>query len=268
MDLVTPAVHLSLTYVDVLNRAGVTLTDASLDAYGQSPHLVEPVTTYGIAAMMQQMSRLGFNSASETIPGETMSGYLRRVVWLEGSGSDCRLSAMGRAVLNHANRPVADSEEASVSVVIDPEDPLAYLRIFDLINEHDGGLLVDPYLKLPGLSDLLEISTVTRVLTAVEGRNAAIFSRAIAATGSPLEARSVPQVRLHDRFFIATEAVYVLGSSLNSITKRPGVVTPISDTNAVTAISSTYEALWSEGVPLVVDEDSDGQEGQVPVHAG
>lgn len=255
MDLVTPSVHLSLTYLDVLNRAGVPLSKDALDAYGHAPNRVEPVTRRGLSVLTARLEPFG--SLTETVPGELMSTYLRRLSWIEGGDNDCRISAIGRAVLAHADRPVADSEDASVSVVIDPEDPLAYLRIFELINEHDGGLLIDPYLKLPGLSDLLEISTVSRVLTSVEGRNEAIFARAIAATESTLEGRSVDRSRLHDRFFIAADKVYVLGSSLNSITRRPGVVTPILDPVAVAAISSTYETIWDEARPLVAPPEAE-----------
>lgn len=53
-----------------------------------------------------------------------------------------------------------DADQHAVSVIIDPDDPLAYLRIFNLINEHDGGLLTTTVLSqrpaarlVPGADD-------------------------------------------------------------------------------------------------------------------
>lgn len=251
MDLVTPSVHLALTYVDVLNRAKVPLSVKELDAYGANPRKTESTRR----SWLEEMSMISLGGRVE--PGETMSNYLGRLGWVDGENASVRLTDIGRAVMIHADRPVSDSENQAVSVVIDPDDPLAYVRIFSLINEHDGGLLVDPYLKLEGLIDLTEISTVSRVITSASDKEAKLFSRTLSATESEIEVRLTDRSKLHDRFFIADESVYVLGSSLNSITRRPGVVTPVTDPVAVRAIQEVYESIWNDSAPLVTTDSED-----------
>lgn len=250
MDLVTPTVHLALTYVDVVNRAKVPLSVVALDSYGEHPGKIEATQR----SWLQEMNAISLGGRVE--PAETMSRYLGRLGWIEGSQDSLHLTDIGRAVMAHADRPVSDSDNQAVSVVIDPDDPLAYLRIFGLINEHDGGLLVDPYMRLEGLIDLTEISTVTRVLTSASPKEANIFNRTLKATKSEIEVRLIDRTQLHDRFFIADEAVYVLGSSLNSITRRPGVVTPVGDPVAVGAIKDVYETMW-DAAQVIADEDTE-----------
>ncbi|KTS03649.1 hypothetical protein RSA3_18250 [Microbacterium testaceum] len=201
------------------------------------------------------MSRLAsFAFEQETRAAEDPVAFLLRVGWVEEGASGVRLTELGRAVLAHADRPVvADAADGPLTVTIDPEDPLAYARLFDLLSSHGDGLLVDRYLKLDGLADLIEISAVNRVLTSDEdSRNRlSLFRRAVGASASRIELRVAPAAQLHDRFFIPDDGpIYVLGSSLNSIAARPGVVTPIVDTAASNAVRAAYSNLWSRSRQL------------------
>lgn len=249
MDLVDERLHAVLTYVDVMDRAGVALDAVQLDAFGACPKPV-PGRRRGLR-LMSLDDALGPLTA-----GESTVEYLTRVCWISGGPDRIVLTALGRAVLAHANRPAVSGEDTGpLTVAIDPDDPLAYLHVFDVLSTAGSGLLVDPYLRYKELGDLSELAQVTRVLTSDrvdrDGKRLELLARALGVLQSPVEVRTAPETRLHDRFFISdTEAVYALGSSLNSITARPGVITPIQDPTATSAVREIYGQLWAEATPL------------------
>ncbi len=190
---------------------------------------------------------------TELRAAETPDAFAFRVHWLEGQASTVTITALGRAMLRHAEmrRDISPEATSALSVTIDPEDPLAYARIFELLSIHGDGLLIDRYLKLEGLGDLLSMSTATRVLTGDDSRSGRLgrFARVVGPE-ERMEVRTVPAADLHDRFFIPDSGpVFALGSSLNSIDARPGVVTTISEAPAA-AVRGIYESMWAGASPL------------------
>jgi len=166
------------------------------------------------------------------------------------------LSPLGKAVLADAERPkLTTTESQPLAVTIDPDDPLAYIKLFDVIGNAGTGLLVDPCIRYQELADVIELASIDRVLTSdrtdADGNRLKMLSRTCSALKSEVNVQTVDRSQLHDRFFIADEGtIYVLGSSLNSITSRPGVITPIVDPAAARAIHTVYKELWSESTKL------------------
>lgn len=236
-----------LTYLAAVNRKGAPITIEQLEAFAVAPRPRGPVVTNWVTRDVVRSISAMFEQVS---PGEKMTSFLARVEWIEIQRGNVHLTPLGRAVLEEADRPVlADAADEPLSVTIDPDDPLAYTRIFHLLSGRGAGLLVDPYLKFEGLVDVMEISSIDRVLTSGDdGRNRlAIFARALGASTTPPVLKTIDRARLHDRFFIPEEGpVYALGSSLNSIARRPGVVTPIADDAASAAVRKAYAKLWRE----------------------
>lgn len=247
MELVSEDVHRTLTYLAAVGRKGAQLSIGQLQKFAASPQPF-PARTRNVLADYAARSLTAFFEQAQ--PGETTTAFLQRVEWIELSSGSVRLTQLGVAVLEHADRPaLVDPADEPMSVTIDPDDPLAYARIFHLLAGHGPGLLVDPYLKFDGLADIMQISSIDRVLTSNDdGRNRlGIFARALGASTEPPALRTLDRSQLHDRFFIPDDGpVYTLGSSLNSITKRPGVVTPIADAAAAGAIRAAYADLWSQ----------------------
>ncbi|RWR16798.1 hypothetical protein D8Y23_12825 [Microbacterium enclense] len=252
MDLVDESLHRTLTYIDVVTKHGATVSRAQLEIFASQP-VPAPRTTrsLNLSELMRSHAR-GYEQ--EVTPAEDSVAFLFRVGWVRDREGGVRLTELGRAVLSHADRPpLADSEDAPITVTIDPADPLAYARLFDLLSSHGNGLLVDRYLKFDGLADLTSISAVNRVLTSNDdARNRlSLFARAVGASSAELEIRTVPATDLHDRFFIPDDGpVYILGSSLNSIAKRPGVVTPIADAAASAALRGAYADIWGRAAVI------------------
>lgn len=196
-----------------------------------------------------------YNSEQELVyAAEKVSAYLDRVGWADVEADSISPTALGIAVLQALNAPTVDvSSEAPLTVVIDPADPLAYAKVFGLIVSRDAGLLIDPYLQMPEFYELLEIPAITRILMSNKSiaTKRPVVAKALAATDGRVEVRYVEEKLLHDRFFIPDAGdVLVFGSSLNSLTRRPGVVTPLADAAASGAIRDAYKKLWVAGTPI------------------
>ncbi|MFE6254556.1 hypothetical protein [Agromyces sp. NPDC057865] len=254
MSLIDEDLQLVLAYIAAANRAGADLSTDNLRAFADNPRprpaLSRTPFNQNAASFIQTLSQF-----VETIrEAEHVVDYLTRVAWIDITAARVTLTPLGRAVLAAAERPIpADPSNEPLTVIIDPHDPLSYARIFDLMTAYGRGLLVDPYLSLDGLADLISISEVDRALTSDRNqrRRLDLLAHGLGAAQTPPEVRTVAAEQLHDRFFIPDDGpVFVLGSSLNTISKRPGVVTPVADPNAGSAIRETYARIWNSSEPL------------------
>lgn len=262
MDIADETTHQSLAYVAAATRLGGVLSSEQLDEYSNQPTPMPARyrTTGGFAQIFAEATRDTLSSLQglRTLVAheEPMSDFLSRLQWISRTddGNTVRLTALGKAILAELDNPKIDvSSDSPISVIIDPDDPLAYARIFDLVASSDGGLLVDPYLRFNEIAELLLIPTVTKILTSTHRRKeiAALTSMALSAVAQPPEVRTASSADIHDRFFIPDSGdVLIFGSSLNSIAKRPGVVTPITDVNASAAIRQAYSAIWDKSEPI------------------
>lgn len=252
MNLVDDKLEVALTYIEAVERAGAELSVEAFDSFATLPRPVPVRRRESYMAAMQDEADHDYFYE----PGETPSAFLLRSRWIDAASGSVRLTALGRSVLAHARRPALEKQPAEpMTVIIDPRDPLAYIRIFDLLASAGPGTLVDPYLHFQGLYDLRDLSQVNRVLTSDwtdrKGLRLQQLARALGAGAMTVEVRILPTAKLHDRFYIPDVGpVFLLGSSLNSITTRPGVVAPIEDVAAATAIRSAYQNLWTAASTL------------------
>jgi hypothetical protein len=180
---------------------------------------------------------------------ETMTAYLLRLGWIKQDVNVFTPTNLGLAILREANSPLPNSDVGStLEIVIDPSNPFAYAQLMAKITSLGDCLIVDPYLDEQQLLTLAGFTNVTRILTGDKNRkaNGPVFGLVLQAAPH-LEVRTVKQGELHDRFAIpAHGSVYVLGSSLNSIAKRFGVVTTLEESSS-RLISDNYKTTWGRG---------------------
>ena len=259
MQIANNETHRALAYLVATGRYGKPITVDLFDAYAHAPDPADAEyrTTGSLAYLMNQSlaSFAAFNGMQELVhPAEKASAYLERVGWAEIVSGSIFPTALGSAVLQALNAPTVDvSNEDPITVVIDPDDPLAYAKVFGLIVSQDTGLLVDPYLGISQLFELLEVQAVTRILMSDKDLRVKrpVIAKALAAVEGRVKVRYIGEKQLHDRFFIPdTGDVLVFGSSLNSLTRRPGVVTPLADSTASSAIRDAYGKLWISGTAI------------------
>jgi hypothetical protein len=212
---------------------------------------------------------------------ETVIGHLIRLRWLEkvsgrGDDSGLRLTDLGRALLRDREREASTDDDVTV-VVLGRNDPLSYPLMIGRFSAAGPGLLVDPFLKLEYLHDMVVQTGLTRFL--VSGKpgkqQAGVVDSMRAYLASPSIVRPV-EVRastgLHDRYLIADDGgVMTLGTSVNGVGKTTTVMSEMPAT-ASNALRDEYAQLWAEaelvGPPPVEDEQledegdqDDGDEG-------
>ncbi|MCC4247482.1 hypothetical protein [Microbacterium testaceum] len=264
MDLVDDEAHRALAYIDAVTRFGSRLSVPELHRYLDGPNRRRGGTPIAMRQILATLLESIRDVHLETTPGESAADFLKRVGWVSVSdGEAVTLTGLGRAMLAHAERPPSVTASDNPMVVqIDPEDPVAYVRVFELMSTHGPGMLIDPYLDFERLADLAEISEVTRVLTSdrTERKRLEHLRRILPEVPS-IAIRVAGKSALHDRFFMPDQGpVFVLGSSLNSISKRPGVITPVADALASGAMRNEYEELWKQAEPL----EPQGPTGEKP----
>lgn len=185
-------------------------------------------------------------------PAESVLEHLLRLTWLttargQPGTEGLRLSDLGQALLQDAERGETEQEDVSV-VVLGREDPLAYAQVMGQFAAAGAGLLVDPYLKLNDLHMILLSTRLTRLLVSGKHNEREIGAlRTYLASGSlsrRIEVRS--STKLHDRVLLADEGdVLTIGTSLNGVGRTTTVMTPIP-TPAREALSEEYARLWDE----------------------
>jgi len=204
-------------------------------------------------------------------PAESVLEHLLRLTWLTtatghlGPEVGLRLSDLGQALLQDAERGETEQEDVSV-VVLGREDPLAYAQVMGQFAAAGAGLLVDPYLKLNDLHTILLSTRLTRLLVSGKHNEREIGAlRTYLASGSlsrRIEVRS--SMKLHDRVLLADEGdVLTIGTSLNGVGRTTTVMTPIP-TPAREALAEEYARLWEEAdlvgpEPVVQVEAKDPQ---------
>lgn len=265
MELADAEAHLALQYISTVSRNGAKLTSRQLEVYVSEPQ--RSLAKYEHAGLTSLARALAAATApilqtSKVQDGETMTEFLIRVDWAHlGEEGQIFLTDLGKAVLADLNNPRIDaSSDHPISVVIDPDDRLAYARVFDLISNQSKGLIVEPYFGLAELTDISRIPSITRVLTSDHKmkEKRGVLEQALSLLQDPPQVRFLPLKRLHDRLFITdAENVVIFGSSLNSITKRPGVITTLTDPPANEAMRASYGRMWEEAEPLVPRSSTD-----------
>jgi hypothetical protein len=259
--ILTDAQSRVLSFIEACNSSGYRPTTGEVEVWMANPTRRLPVTHLSrIVTSNLAKSVAGLRPLFETEPGtgETHVAHASRLGWLTGI-DQLQVTRLGLALLQSARRQDTATEDVSV-LVLDGEDPLAYAVLFGKLASVDGDLLVDPYLRLAELRDVLEYTDVRRVLISSRPRDTREIQTSIAVYLASLdevdvEIRTTASRDVHDRVVVSTDgAVHLLGTSLNGIgTASTHLVTLPAE--AATAQALKAEAWWDEATPL----------GQAPV---
>jgi len=245
MEIVGESVHRVLAYIEAMNRQGSPVTRDQVEAYADGWNPIQ--TLVGAAAF-----RAYIDDADDSVFERTAS-FLLRLGWAEvGEGQAMVLTRLGLAVLREANSPQPGSEgDSTLEVVIDPSNPFAYAQLMSKIGSFDDCMIVDPYLDQDQLLTLATFTTVTRILTSDKRSRTNLPVFALVLASAPhLELRVAEEKKLHDRIVIpSTGSALMLGSSLNAITRRFGVATPVEPESS-RLIRNHYDEVWSEATPV------------------
>lgn len=258
MEIIGENAHRLLAYVEAVTRQGHALTPEELSAYADawqpkiSTHSGLNAGPKGMLDEWHRSMRASFLFLQASAEREPYVEYLVRVRWLKFSDGFVEITSLGKAVLREANAPLPPSDVGStLEVVIDPDDPFAYAQLVSRISGFTDCMIVDPYLDLDQFITLSGISSVTKILTSNKNSKsmAPVFVAGLAAVPH-LELRMAEQKLLHDRIVIPSEGnALMLGSSLNSITRRFGVATPLEETSS-RLIRDEYNKIWKSSKPL------------------
>ncbi|WP_455834243.1 hypothetical protein [Pseudarthrobacter siccitolerans] len=258
MMLIDDLSHLVLSYIAAIEKRGGRLSVEALNAYGQQPERIVFNDMYGGETGRGVLVTAQTSSVTDEpwISDESFGSFLERLRWIEVTDETVHLTSLGKAVLEEADS-ATDEGGSAIEVLIDPSNQFAYAQVMNRIAQVGESLVVDPYLNAETAIDLGQMESVKRVLTGnrniskLRGRFG-IIMRARA----DFEIRYMDQKSLHDRYVISNAgSVTVLGSSLNSIAHRQGVITPL-DKMGSKFISEAYEELWQRASSLREESES------------
>ncbi|TLM80776.1 hypothetical protein [Pseudarthrobacter sp. NamE5] len=264
MMIIDDLSHLVLTYIAAVESCGGKLSVEALNAYGKQPERIIFNDMYAGQAGRGVLISAQVSSENDEpwISDEAFDRFLSRLHWIEVSDGAVHLTQLGKAVLEAANSANLEGD-STIEVLIDPSNQFAYAQVMNKIAQVGESLVVDPYLSAETAIDLAQIHTVKRVLTGdrnirkLQGRFSIVMR-----SRSDFEIRYLDQKSLHDRYVISEAgSVIVLGSSLNSIAHRQGVITPL-DRMGSKFISEAYEKLWQQS--SLLNDVSESKETDFP----
>lgn len=254
MKIIDDISRLVLAYIAAVEKRGGRLSVEALNAYGDQPERIEFNDMYGVQAgrgvlVTAQISR---EDDEPWVGDERFDRFFARLHWIDVNDEIVTLTQLGRAVLAEASSPEVE-EGSAIEVLIDPSSQFAYAQVMNKIAQVGECLVVDPYLNAESAIDLGQMDSVTRVLTGDRNIKKLRGQFGIIMRARPdFEIRYAEQGTLHDRYVIPLEGkVHVLGSSLNSIAHRQGVITSLEHLGSQ-FISEAYEEIWRDASRLVV----------------
>lgn len=250
MDVLTKDQHRALAFIAAANFGGYAPVENEVDKWLSEP---QPENTYAALQKILTKSKL-------LQPNKTVTSHLIQIGWVRKDNSTrLSLTGLGEALLRHAE---SQEIEGVTVVMLDDQDPLAYAHLIGALAEVGKALIVDPYLDLKGVHDLLEHTQVTRALIkdgAPTQRNQSAIAQYLSGEEDPLLEVRVASSGLHDRFILADDGrVWTIGASMNGIAKRKAttVLTPMP--NVVAAeLSKQLESQWLKAKPLLSPEKTE-----------
>lgn len=253
MELMTEDAHRALAYIGAARRYGAEITVDEVETFIDNPpeNPFQMVTRVWPTRLYRQRDVIE---------------WLGRVRWIYVDADDrVRLTAIGQAMLRHAEAEALEAEEVE-DVVLDPDDQIAYARAVERIASAGRAMLVDPYFRLDQLLVIVQHTKVDRLLTGGRGNDG---DARLSGLSMALEKLSVPrglEVRrndeVHDRFVVPdTDAVLALGTSVGGIGRRFSVLINIKPPTADQVREAMLEAWQSADVvaraePTEADADS------------
>jgi hypothetical protein len=267
-NLVDDDTHRVLSYVAALTSSGYEPNSDEVEAFGRAP------SRRGSSVRSTVFQTLWSDLVSSTAlwgqverkEAESWVDYLARLRWIEVRNGRIKLSRAGVALLMHLNSRL-EGLEAERPLVVTPDDPLAYPKVIGHIGQLDKVMLVDPYIDSLSLYLLGGEARVERILTGKKMGKGKLGE--LKATLGRLDQGSRPEVRtsqtLHDRFVLASDSVWTIGSSLNGIGKSLTVITPIRGQEG-DALRAKLEEQWDAAMLLQPNDlgppnDGKGSEG-------
>lgn len=244
-----------LAYLALVNRQGYFEMSAyDLEEFAESPD--------------QRFGKIDYRiDFSRTLlaerPLETYVEYLSRVGWIVASDSGSAVTPLGQAVLRAMNAPRIDEQDV-LEIVLDPDDPFAYARALGELADMPNSMIVDPYFRFEQFVDVVNLGTVTRVLTTRKVGAAALAKLGLGLKAVPADTLHIRVAdQLHDRYFVpATGSLRGLGVSLGGVGKQVSVLTTLG-AEASDVLRALHESKWENAEPLLPPPDTDG-DGESP----
>lgn len=256
MEIVNERTHRVLAYVDALNRHGIKPTQMLVEEFASNPNR-KTKRTGGMGGISLSDSMLRMLGERE-IATEAFTEYLERLGWVSCVSDRVELSGTGRSLLKALNSPIIEDSSTDVfEVVLDPENPFAYIQALGGMSSVEDALLIDPYFRVQQLMDVAELENIKRVLLGenLKSQDYVLLGQALLALkddGRNIEIRKT--ANLHDRYLIPSEGnVLMLGSSLGGIGKKVSTITTLGGL-ASGAIRDAHDPLWERAVPVKAKE--------------
>lgn len=247
MEIANELTHKVLQYIAVVDRQGHALKDEELEAFASAPE-----RRRGQQKTIADIALFQLN-IFKTTGRETFVQYLSRLRWINvAPDKTVTLTPLAQAVLRELNSPKIDTTtDAAVEVVINPQDKFAYAKVLAQFADAHDAMIVDPYFRFEQLLDIYDLPAIKRVLlrsSATKETDRAMIAKGLASIDRDLEIRRTDS--LHDRYLIPSSGpVWMLGTSLNGVTKNISVLTPIGE-EAAREIRRLHEEKWSQATKI------------------
>lgn len=257
MKILNEQQHRALAYVRCCETGGHAADKADVARWLNKP---QPLSPLDIAAGLTVLRELQGTSGKQVVEHAVSVG------WLMSGTPAAKLTPLGRAVLQGLEIEAADTDQVQF-VVIDKDDPLSYPLLVGALADLGKAMLIDPYLEVQHLDELMRRTSINKFLIRQEGgdsrRSAITTYLSSPAVSGMVSVRTAPG--LHDRLVIADDGrAFSLGISLNGIHKHLSMFVPVPS-QAAPALQNHYASLWERGAELVEptesDEDSDSPDG-------
>jgi hypothetical protein len=236
----------ALTYVASLANQGYELTFDEFEAYVSMPTPTVK-SPWGGGDDLEEV----FKSEKEPV-----LDWLVRLGWLARAERTVRITQLGRAVLGAVERHEVAVELPS-EVNLGPEERFSYSRLLARLGNLRDAMLVDRYLNHDQLMEVLDGSTITRVLIGND-RQLEAERRGLAAALSRSMGLDRPfyigvSAELRDRFLIPPSGDVSFFGQVISGGGHKGMVVGTVSSPASDAIRRTFEDVWSRATPLAAD---------------
>ena len=253
MEILNDEQKLALAFINAANRGGYRPLVDEVNAWLKDP---APKFTIGALERFQAGIRLWQRQMTGSHQVESVIDALLRLKWIDvDSFERLALTRLGKALLRTSELLDEESDSAT-SVVLGANDDLAYPRLIHRLVEAGPGALVDPYLRLEQLAEILPETRIEKFLISElkepDRASIAVFVRSY--HGHPVEVRFAKNGVLHDRLIISDSFVDTIGSSINTVGRHyPTVLTPLPDV-AADAMRDYFHRWWEDAELLVISQ--------------
>ena len=220
MELLTDRQLRLLGFVGACNGSGYRPLPKEVQTWLDSPGARAPVTKFQDYFTAQVFRSFGSVFAAVPGTGETDVAHAVRMFWIADE-ERLLLTTLGRALLRASLRQ-QETQTSSDVVVLDREDPLAYAMLIGRLASFGAATLVDPYLRLEQLHDLVTQTQLARVLISKQYKDSRDVRAGMAiylgGASREIQVRCSSDPDVHDRMVLTAEGgVHLLGHSLNGI---------------------------------------------------